>query len=235
MLPSGPPWMRSATGYRLIALEIAGLHHVAEDVVVVRAREIELLVLPEAPTGQIRLIQMGELRRLSAVEPDRVEVRGIRKIALREVHLLCADAESLDIAVAGDRRSPAAARIDCPQGMLAQMIGGGEQSLAVARPGEAADRSIPILGERTLGAALQIEEDQMKPVGLVPRPVHGRVRERRAVRRERRLPVPGWVIRGDIARGAARRPPRGTRRNWWTRARPRVPRGSKTPPVVHRG
>src|SRR6202012_2105686 len=87
----------------LITLESGRLHDVAEHVVVVRAGEVELLVLAELALGELALIQVSELCRLAAIEAHGVEVG--RTCERREgvEHALSADAEPLDLTVAGDR------------------------------------------------------------------------------------------------------------------------------------
>ena len=213
----------------LVALETRRLDEVAEDVFIVPAGKAELLVLAELALVEQRLIQMRELLRRPAAEPHRVEIRRTRQRAQREEDFFRTDAETLDLAVAGDRGGSAGRRVDGPQRPLPQMIRGRVQSLAVARPCEARDRAVPILGQRVLDAGLQIEQHQMKAVGLESRPVHGEVGEQRAVGRVGRLSVPRRIVRGHVVRGV-RRPRAPCRyRSWSTRARRPAPRAPRTP------
>src|SRR5271156_7047803 len=97
------------------------------------------------------------------------------QIAVRIDHALRTYAERLDVAIAGDRGGPAGGGIDGPQRTLAEVIRDREQALTVAGPGKAVDRSVPVLRERPLHAARQVEEHQVKAIGLVSRPLHGSI------------------------------------------------------------
>src|SRR5258708_38216147 len=83
------------------------------------------------------------------------------------------------------------------------MVRGRKYRFAVARPCKTIDRTIPILRERPFHAGLQVEQHQMKSIGFETGPIHRRVGELRAVRRECGLSVPRFVVGGEIFRPPA--------------------------------
>src|SRR5258708_20329663 len=62
---------------------------------------------------------------------------------------------------------------------------------------------ITILGEGGFQGGLQVEQHQMKSIGFETGPIHRRVGELRAVRRECGLSVPRFVVGGEIFRRRA--------------------------------
>ena len=92
--------------------------------------------------------------------------------------------------------------VDLEQRYLADVVGRGQQALAVEARTEMADRAVPVAGERTYLAVARTAQHHLEAVGLESRTRHGEPGEI-AVRQEDRLRIPSGVVGGEVARRIA--------------------------------
>ena len=142
----------------LLWRDIGGLDEVAVDGFTIPAGEGEGFVGSQGALREQGLVEPSEAQRLPAVDSDGIQIRRTAQGARGVVDTIARDAEGLDASVAGDSGGAAAAGVDPPQRTLSQMIRGRNQALAVGRPGETLDGSIPVQGERPLLAAREREQ-----------------------------------------------------------------------------
>ena len=95
------------------------------------------------------------------------------------------------------------ARVDAEHRLLQRVLGGDEQALAVAGPGDRADRAVPILGQRAHLAGGEVAELQHLAVGFVAGARHREIGQRPAVGRDGRQIVRAVVGVGQVGRRRA--------------------------------
>ena len=171
--------------------------------IVVGAGEAELVEDHRVHLGEQVAVDAGQLGRLAAlVEP--VEVVG-RHDAVHGRDRAAAG-ERVDVAVmavAGQARDLAGRGVDPEHRLLERVLGGDQQALAVLRPFDRTDRTVPRLGQRPHRAAGEVAQHQHLAIGFVSRPRHGEISERSAVGRDRRKIVGRVVGVGQIGRRRA--------------------------------
>ena len=164
--------------------------------------------------GERELLRRAEFARTEQGGVDRGETRG-RLAARGEMQVgrrpergpgdhdtLGGRGEGLHLSFTDEAAAHTRRRIDVEQRHLADVVGRGQQALAVEARAEMADRAVPVAGERTHLAVTGAAQHHRETVGLESRTRHGEPSEI-AVRQEHRLRIPSRIVSGEVARRIA--------------------------------
>ncbi len=182
---------------------VGGLDHPGVDGFVVPALEGELLGLAEGKLAEDR-IDLGQAARHFAaairLEPEVTRlIQGGQRIddARRR------QAAGGDRTLAGEGDDHAVAGIDREHPVVAGVLGGDIEGVAVRTPGQAAGRAVPIGGDLADLTGFHVAQHDAELVRLEARAGHGAIRQGATVGREDRTGIPGGIAVGQIGEGAA--------------------------------
>ena len=185
-------------GIRSFRIEVRRLDDPSVDGLVVPAGKGELLGVAHAGGGELVRVEACERSRVAAVGPDAVQFHRRAQVVHGEHDPVARPGHRAHVSVRDDRTRLAARSVDRKQRSMAEVRGVRVDRAAVLRPGQAARRTVPCLRQHAGGSVGPGPQHDSQAVGLVARHAHREVGQRLAVRRERRLRIPGPVGRREV-------------------------------------